>query len=80
MNKTGTDEQEIGVSGLLKYKEVAERLSISENQVCLLKATGKLPYVQIGRSIRRQRRLSGVRWTPTSNHCKIIANGIAKPK
>ena len=52
MNKTRTDEQETSVSGLLKYKEVAERLWISENQVYVLKATGKLPYVQIGRSTR----------------------------
>ncbi len=45
-------KKEIGMSGLLRYKEVAERLSISENQVYVLKATGKLPFVKIGRSTR----------------------------
>ena len=45
-------EKGIGMSGLLRYKEVAERLSISENQVYVLKATGKLPFVKIGRSTR----------------------------
>ena len=30
----------------------AEKLSISENQVYVLKATGKLPFVKIGRSTR----------------------------
>jgi excisionase family DNA binding protein len=37
---------------LLKIQEVAEKLSISENQVYVLKATGKLPYIKIGRSTR----------------------------
>ena len=37
---------------LLKIQEVAEKLSISENQVYVLKATGKLPFIKIGRSTR----------------------------
>ncbi len=37
---------------LMKYKEVAKKLSISETQVYALKATGKLPFIKIGRSTR----------------------------
>ena len=40
------------MTNLLKIGQVAEILGISVNQVYVLKATGKLPYVQIERSVR----------------------------
>jgi len=42
----------IQMTTLLKIQEVADKLSISENQVYVLKTTGKLPFIKIGRSLR----------------------------
>ena len=40
---------------LLTVSEVAELLSISEGYVHALKATGKLKFIKIGRSVRYKR-------------------------